>query len=166
MTPMTFAAQAGSLSLQPQGSALASQWAAVACSKVKVDFGQLKKGMGMRAYVLMGVMALGSGAWVTAAAQVSNSPLYEPSPAAAAPPSWPAWQGMQDGRAAWAQPYTQAPRYPTDSRNLTLDNRAPTLWPAAPELRGAAPRWGMQPFDNGSGAGGRRPDGLRSPGGP
>jgi hypothetical protein len=114
----------------------------------------------------MGVLAMAAGAWVTASAQVSNSPLYQPSPAAA-PPSWPAWQGMQDGRATWAAPYTQAPRFPTDSRNLSLDNRAPTLWPVAPDVRGAAPRWGMQPSENGGlGTSGRRSDGLRLPGGP
>jgi hypothetical protein len=117
----------------------------------------------MRAYVLMGVMTLSTGGWAPAAAQVSNSPLYQPSPAGA-PPSWPAWQGMQDGRAGMAPQYIPAPRYPTDSRNLTLDNRAPTLWPAGPDLRDSAPRLGSQLENGALGTGARRSDGLRAPG--
>ena len=128
----------------------------------------------MRATVWMGVigvLAWGASSGEPAFAQQSNSPLYQPSPAAASP-GWPAWQGMQDGSAGLAPLYVPAPRYPADSRNPTLDNRAPTLWPAAPGLHDSAPRLGMQP-ENGSvngsmngsmGNGFRRPDGLRSPG--
>jgi hypothetical protein len=115
----------------------------------------------MRAYVFIGVMVLGTGWWAPAAAQVSNSPLYQPSPSLATP-SWPVWQGMPDGRANTAAPqYIPAPRYPTDSRNLTLDNRAPTLWPAGPDLRDASPRLGSLPENGALGTGSRRSDGLR-----
>ena len=120
----------------------------------------------MRATVwigVIGVVALGAGSGVPAGAQQSNSPLYQPSPAAASP-GWPAWQGMQDGSAGLAPPYIPAPRYPADSRNPTLDNRAPTLWPAAPSLHDAAPRLGMQPENGSMGNGLRRSDGLRLPG--
>jgi hypothetical protein len=111
----------------------------------------------MRASILIGAMAISLvGGPPAAWAQVSNSPLFEPSPGAA-PPSWPAWQGMQDGRAVLAPQYIPAPRYPTDSRNLTLDNRAPTLWPAGPDLRDAVPRNGAL------GTGVRRSDGLQVP---
>jgi hypothetical protein len=116
----------------------------------------------MRACVLMGVMTLTAAVGLPAAAQVSNSPLYQPS-ASVAPPSWPAWQGMLDGRAVLAPQYLPAPRYPTDSRNLTLDNRAPTLWPAGPDLRDAAPRPGSLPESGALGTGLRRSDGLRAP---
>jgi hypothetical protein len=107
-----------------------------------------------------------AGVVTSAAAQVSNSPLYQPSPMLETP-TWPAWQGVQDGRGVGAppfappMPYTPPARYPTDSRNLTLDNRAPTL-------RDVSPRLGS-PLDNGapgSGAGGagvRRSDGFQSP---
>lgn len=120
----------------------------------------------MRATVwigVIGVVALGAGSGVPAGAQQSNSPLYQPSPAAASP-GWPAWQGVQDGSAGLAPPYIPAPRYPADSRNPTLDNRAPTLWPAAPSLHDAAPRLGMQPENGSMGNGLRRSDGLRLPG--
>jgi hypothetical protein len=115
----------------------------------------------MRATVLIGVMTLSTGWWASAVAQVLNSPLYQPSPAVATP-SWPAWQGMPDGRANLAPPqYIPAPRYPTDSRNLTLDNRAPSLWPAGPDLRDTSPRLGSTPENGAPGTGARRTDGFR-----
>ena len=116
----------------------------------------------MRACVFIGVMTLTIGGWVPAGAQVSNSPLYQPAPSVA-PPSWPTWQVMPDGRAGMAPPYIPAPRYPTDSRNLTLDNRAPTLWPLGPELRDTSSRPGSLPENGAPGPGTRRPDGLRAP---
>ena len=120
----------------------------------------------MRAYVWTGVMALASGVCLPAAwAQQSNSPLYQPAPSVA-PPSWPTWQVMPDGRAGIAPPYLPAPRYPTDSRNLTLDNRAPTLWPSGPELRDTSPRPGSPPENGAPGTGARRSDGLRAPAAP
>lgn len=117
----------------------------------------------MRVDVWIGVMALSAGGWGPAGAQLSNSPLYQPSPAVA-PPSWPAWQGVHDGRAGMAPHYIPTPRYPTDSRNLTLDNRAPTLWPAGPDLRDTSPRLGSQPENGALGTGVRRSEGLRAPG--
>ena len=119
----------------------------------------------MRACVFISVMTLTIGGWATAAAQVSNSPLYQPTPSVA-PPSWPAWQGMPDGRAGIAPLYVPAPRYPTDSRNLTLDNRAPTLWPSGPQLRDSVPRLGTSPENGALGTGARRSDGLRAPAAP
>jgi hypothetical protein len=117
----------------------------------------------MRAGVLIAIMAVATGGFTPAGAQQSNSPLYQPG-AMVAPPSWPAWQGTQDGRAGLAPPYIPAPLYPTDSRNLTLDNRAPTLWPAGPDLRDTAPRFGS-PLESGTlGTGVRRSEGLRAPG--
>lgn len=115
----------------------------------------------MRACVLVGLMALSIAGWAPAAAQLSNSPLYPPSPGAS-PPSDPAWQDLQDGRVG-APNYLPAPRWPTDSRNPTLDNRAPTLWPLAPDLRNATPRLGSQPANNTGGAGLRRNDDWRAP---
>ena len=115
----------------------------------------------MRAYMVIGVMALAGGA-APARAQLSNSPLYQPSPTVAQP-SWPAWQGVQDGRAGLAPPYIPAPRYPTDSRNPSLDNRAPTLSPLSPDLRDSTLRQGS-PMENGALGTGRRSEGLRSPG--
>jgi hypothetical protein len=111
----------------------------------------------MRAYVWTGLLALSIGGGMPAAwAQVSNSPLYQPSPTVA-PPSWPTWQGVQDGRAVSTPLYVPAPRYPADSRNPALDNRAPTLWRAAPDLRDSTPRLGS-PLENGAiGTGPRAP---------
>jgi hypothetical protein len=120
----------------------------------------------MRAYVLIGTMALAFGGLTPAAAQQSNSPLYQSTPTVA-PPSWPAWQGVHDGRAVWAPPsyiYIPPGRYPTDSRNLMLDNRAPNLWSTAPDLRDRSPHLGP-PLESGAhGTGVRRPEGWRSPG--
>lgn len=117
----------------------------------------------MRAYVLIGVMALTAGGTAPARAQLSNSPLYQASPTVA-PPGWPAWQGVQDGRSGLEPPYIPAPRYPTDSRNPLLDNRAPTLSPSSPDLRDSTLRQGP-PIENGAlGTGLRRSEGLRSPG--
>ena len=117
----------------------------------------------MRAYVLMGVMALSVGGWMAGArAQQSNSPLYQPSPATA-PPSWPAWQGMQDGRGGLGPPYIVTPRHPTDSRNPALDNRSPTLSPVAPDLRDSTLRLGSPTENDALGTGVRRSEGLRSP---
>jgi hypothetical protein len=119
----------------------------------------------MRAFVWIGMVVVAAGGLTPAGAQQSNSPLYPPG-AMVAPPSWPAWQGVQDGRGGLAPPYFPAPRFPTDSRNLTLDNRAPTLWPAAPDLRDRTPQFGP-PLDNGAlGTGTRRSDGFRSPAAP
>ena len=99
----------------------------------------------MRACILIGVLATCTTWWAPAAAQLSNRPLYAP---------WPN-----------AEPtYLPAPRYPTDSRNPTLDNRAPTLWPLAPDLRNAPPRFGSPLENGGSSDGARRADGLRVPG--
>lgn len=104
----------------------------------------------MRACILIGVMASSTAWWAPAAAQLSNSPLY---PANPMHQPWPN-----------AEPtYIPAPRYPTDSRNLTLDNRAPTLWPAVPEVRDAAPRLGSAPHNGAIGGNARRPESLRSP---
>jgi hypothetical protein len=106
----------------------------------------------MRARVLVGMV--GMVAWATgglthAVAQQTNSPLYQPG-AVVALPSWPVWQGAQDGRAVLApRPYIPTGRYPTESRNPVLDNRAPTLWPAAPDLRDTTPRLGP-PLENGA----------------
>ena len=119
----------------------------------------------MRACVFISVMTLTVGGWAPAAAQVWNSPLYQPAPSVA-PPSWPTWQVMPDGRAGTAPPYLPAPRYPTDSRNLTLDNRAPTLWPLGPELRDTSPRSGSLPENGTPGPGARRSEGLRAPAAP
>ena len=99
----------------------------------------------MRAGILMGVMAFSAAWWAPAAAQLSNSPLYAPWPNA-------------------APTYVPAPRYPTDSRNPTLDNRAPTLWPTGPEVRDATPRGGSPPENGAIGGGARRSEGLRVPG--
>ena len=115
--------------------------------------------MGVRCVV--GVIAVISGAWASVAqAQLSNSPLYQPSPMVT-PPSWPAWQGMHDGS---APPYLPAPRYPTDSRNPTLDNRSPSLRSVTPDLRDPTPRLGSSLEDGASGMGMRRSEGLRAPG--
>ena len=105
----------------------------------------------MRACILMGVMASSTAWWAPAAVQLSNSPHYPP---------YPLHQPWSNA----APPYTPAPRYPTDSRNLTLDNRAPTLWPTGPEVRDATPRGGSPPENGAIGGGARRSEGLRVPG--
>ena len=111
--------------------------------------------MHMRARVLIGVMASCTACWAPAAAQLSTSPPYPPDPLQPLHQPWP----------NAAPTYIPAPRYPTDSRNLTLDNRAPTLWPTAPDLRDATPRVGS-PLENDAlgGGGARRVEGLRAPG--
>ena len=127
----------------------------------------------MRARVLMGggvaksfmrffgLVAVLSGAWASVAqAQLSNSPLYQPSPTVT-PPSWPGWQGVQDGGPPL---YIPAPRYPTDSRNPTLDNRAPSLRSVTPDPRDSTLRLGSPLEDGDSGMGVRRSQGLRVPG--
>ena len=132
-----------------------------------------RKGVRMRARVLMGaggargvtsvlgVVAVMFGAWASVAqAQQSNSPLYQPSPTVT-PPSWPEWQGVQDGGPPL---YVPAPRYPTDSRNPTLDNRAPSLRSVTPNPRDSTLRLGSPLEDGVSGAGVRRSEGLRAPG--
>jgi hypothetical protein len=119
-----------------------------------------------RALAVVAIAAGCSGMLTSVAAQVSNSPLFEPSPMLATP-TWSGWQGVQDGRGVWAPqvapqvPYTPPARYPTDSRNLSLDNRAPTL-------RDVSPRLGSS-LENGApgngvwGAGVRRSEGFQSP---
>ena len=132
-----------------------------------------RKGVRMRARVLMGaggvrgvtsvlgVVAMMFGAWTSAAqAQQSNSPLYQPTPMVM-PPSWPGWQGVQDGGPPL---YIPAPRYPTDSRNLALDNRAPSLRSVTPDPRESTLRLGSPLEDGDSGMGVRRSQGLRAPG--
>lgn len=121
----------------------------------------------MRAQVLMGirgvigVIAMMPGWWASVAlAQLSNSPLHLGSPMTTSP-SWPAWQGVQDGT---APPYIPAPRYPTDSRNPTLDNRSPSLRSVTPNLRDPTPRLGSPLEDEASGTGVRRSGGVRAPG--
>ena len=67
-------------------------------------------------------MVAALGGWAAhASAQVANSPLFQPAPSAApiAPPSWPAWQGVQDGSggmsATYPAPYSgvNASMYPS-----------------------------------------------------
>jgi hypothetical protein len=73
----------------------------------------LKTGVAMRGLHKRLMRTVGGGWWLgmtaalsalvwaaSASAQTTNSPLFEPSPGAAAgpAPSWPAWQGMEDGR--------------------------------------------------------------------
>lgn len=110
---------------------------------------------------VLGVVAVVFGAWASVAqAQLSNSPLYQPSPTVT-PPSWPGWQGVQGGGPPL---YIPAPRYPTDSRNPALDNRAPSLRSITPDLRDTTLRLGS-PLEGGdSGMGVRRSQGLRAPG--
>lgn len=110
---------------------------------------------------VFGVVALMSVGWASVAhAQLSNSPLYQPSPPVTSP-SWPGWQGVQD---SGAPTYIPAPRYPTDSRNPTLDNRSPSLRSVTPDLRDPMPRLGSLREDEASGMGLRRSEGLRAPG--
>ena len=95
---------------------------------------------------VLGAVAVMFGAWVSVAqAQLSNSPWYQPSPMV-------------------APPYLPAPRYPTDSRNPTLDNRSPSLKSVTPDLRDPTPRLGSSLEDGASGMGMRRSEGLRAPG--
>ena len=95
---------------------------------------------------VFGVVALMSVGWASVAhAQLSNSPLYQPSPAV-------------------APPYIPAPRYPTDSRNPTLDNRSPSLRSVTPDLRDSTLPLGLPLEDSDSGMGARRSQGLRAPG--
>ena len=95
---------------------------------------------------VLGVIAVMSGAWASVAqAQLSNSPLYQPSPTV-------------------TPPYLPAPRYPTDSRHPTLDNRSPSLKSVTPDLRDPTPRLGSSLEDGASGMGMRRSEGLRAPG--
>ncbi len=119
-------------------------------------------GRGGRGVVsVCGAVAVMFGAWASVAqAQLSNSPLYQPSPSVM-PPSWPAWQGVQDGG---APTYIPAPRYPTDSRNPALDNRAPALRSVTPDQRDSTLRLGSPLEDGVSGMGVRRSEGLRAPG--
>ena len=108
----------------------------------------------MRACILIGVMASCTVGWAPAAAQLSNSPSYPINPMNPVHEPWP----------NAAPTYGPAARYPTDSRNPTLDNRAPTLWPLGPDLRNATPRFGS-PLENGASSdGARRAEGLRVPG--
>ena len=113
--------------------------------------------MHMRARVLIGVMASCAAWWAPAAAQLSNSPPYPPYPLHSPHPLHQPWSNA-------APTYIPAPRYPTDSRNLTLDNRAPTLRPTAPDLRDATPRVGSPLENDALGGGARRFEGLRAPG--
>jgi hypothetical protein len=110
-------------------------------------------------------------------AQVSNAPLH---PSQAAFPSQPAYSpypqyplapaatrwpsGMHGGSfegSGLAMPGV-ADRYPSD-RSPSIDNRAPTLRPAGPDLRDTTLRLGS-PLDNAvHTAPVRRPDGLQAP---
>jgi len=112
-------------------------------------------------FSVFGIVALMSVGWASLAqAQLSNSPLYQPSPTLT-PTSERAWQGVHDGS---APTYVPAPRYPADSRNLSLDNRSPSLRSVTPDLRDPTPRPGSLREDEASGRGLRRSDGLRAPG--
>ena len=96
-----------------------------------------------------------------ARAQVPNSPLYLLVPAT---PGWPSGPGMQGGQVygpAQAAPGV-ADRYPSD-RSPVLDNRAPALRPAGPDLRDSTLRLGS-PLDNAArSASVRQPEGLQAP---